>query len=638
MLIFVAIASYRDSELAPTIADCLAKATHPEQLRFGICRQFASDEADLPWRQDPRFRILDVPWQESRGACWARAEVMKLLAQEDYYLQLDSHHRFAPEWDTKLLTWAAQTGSAKPLLTTYGWSYEVGQPLEPGMATRLDFDEFTAEGIVLCKSMTLPGGADAEVPFPARFASGHLLFAPSSFVRDVPYDPEMYFIGEEIMLAIRAYSHGYDLFHPPQHVVWHEYSRKYRTLHWADHDGEVVQTSWKERDHSSRVRVAAFLHRPFVGPFGLGTARSLADYEAYAGISFAHRLVQDATRVGTLPPNPPARPDWQHSLRNRRTAVRLSPAVLDNAAAASHVRLQVHASDGALLYNESLLRDEFAAVAIPDRQMLLVVLDFVAEQAPATFSLYGSNPVVALSWPLARFDNVPTFVTAIAGGGADPEDPLHPTTTDDARLATFSALLAVDCQLIVYCDAAWHDFVAERRDPLRTRIVVSEAAGITGSASLLTCLSTEASANPFGSTHLYALDPMIGTSVPQELLAEPHFGLRLNEVTSELFCLALENLDGPEPGRYAVYGGLFGGTAAAIAEAAAKVADLRQELSAHGLPDSDAACLTALLNRDPLSFACLRADDEAMIAPCLTVLTMGVAEAPWLTTADLLAD
>jgi hypothetical protein len=45
-----------------------------------------------------------------------------------------------------------------------------------------------------------------------------------------------------------------------------------------------------------------------------------------------------------------------------------------------------------------------------------------------------------------------------------------------------------------------------------------------------------------------------------------------------------------------------------------------------------------LLNRDPLSFACLRADDEAMIAPCLTVLTMGVAEAPWLTAADLLAD
>ncbi|MEZ5285183.1 MAG: GlcNAc-transferase family protein [Vicinamibacterales bacterium] len=39
------------------------------------------------------------PWQASRGACWARAEIMGRYAGEDYYLQLDSHHRFADGWD-----------------------------------------------------------------------------------------------------------------------------------------------------------------------------------------------------------------------------------------------------------------------------------------------------------------------------------------------------------------------------------------------------------------------------------------------------------------------------------------------------------------------------------------------------------
>jgi hypothetical protein len=37
-----------------------------------------------------------VPWSESRGVCWARSAIMELYAGEDYFLQLDSHHRFAP--------------------------------------------------------------------------------------------------------------------------------------------------------------------------------------------------------------------------------------------------------------------------------------------------------------------------------------------------------------------------------------------------------------------------------------------------------------------------------------------------------------------------------------------------------------
>ena len=52
---------------------------------------------------------------------------------------------------------------------------------------------------------------------------------------EVPYDPELYFHGEEITLAIRAFTHGYTLFHPPEHVLWHEYTRYYRQKHWDDH-------------------------------------------------------------------------------------------------------------------------------------------------------------------------------------------------------------------------------------------------------------------------------------------------------------------------------------------------------------------------------------------------------------------
>ena len=80
--IFVSIASYRDPQLVPTVEDCLAKARYPEQLRFGICWQHGPEERPLLFASDPRVRLLDVDWRESRGACWARAQIMKLYAGE----------------------------------------------------------------------------------------------------------------------------------------------------------------------------------------------------------------------------------------------------------------------------------------------------------------------------------------------------------------------------------------------------------------------------------------------------------------------------------------------------------------------------------------------------------------------------
>src|SRR5205823_5485899 len=166
-------------------------------------------------------------------------------------------------------------------------------------------------------------------PVRARFLSAHFLFAPGEFVAEVPYDPELYFIGEEITLAVRAYTHGYDLFHPPEVIVWHEYTRNYRTKHWDDHlKVHGVEREWHERDRDSLVRVRQFLAEPQVGPFGLGTARSFADYQAYAGISFEHRKIQEYTRQELEPPNPPAAPDWAERIRTYQLGISLAPGEL----------------------------------------------------------------------------------------------------------------------------------------------------------------------------------------------------------------------------------------------------------------------------------------------------------------------
>ena len=81
MTIFISVAAYRDPELGPTLRDCITRARYPDELRFGVCWQHDEAEAAPQELADRRMRVIDTPWRESRGACWARAEIMQLWNQ-----------------------------------------------------------------------------------------------------------------------------------------------------------------------------------------------------------------------------------------------------------------------------------------------------------------------------------------------------------------------------------------------------------------------------------------------------------------------------------------------------------------------------------------------------------------------------
>lgn len=313
----MSIAAYRDPELGPTIEDCLAKARFPERLRFGICWQHAAEEPAPDWgRLDGRVTVIDVHWSESLGMCWARAEAMTLWRGEEWFLQLDAHHRFVPGWDVVLTEQAVACESPRPVLTSYAPAYTPHGP-DPvsGAPMRIEFDRFADDGIAMLRPGRIEGWEQRTRPYRGRFASGHLFFAPGQFVDDVPWDPDLYFTGDEITLAVRAFTHGYDLFVPSRLILWHAYTGNTSRKHWDDHVGEDAGALTAEA--ASRRKIARLLTEPWVGEFGLGQARTLADYEAYAGISFRHRRVQAYTRLHREPPNPVAEPDWAVQAEDR---------------------------------------------------------------------------------------------------------------------------------------------------------------------------------------------------------------------------------------------------------------------------------------------------------------------------------
>jgi hypothetical protein len=316
-LIFVSIASYRDQQLGATVKDCLGKAECKDRIRFGICWQHGDEETAPPFApDDPRFRVLDVPWQQSRGAGWARAETMKLWQGEPWFLQVDSHCRFVYGWDRKLIEMAEdlreRTGTRKPLLSAYALAFRPGRlEVLAGDPGQIGFQAFTEDSIPQIKPTGFPPGMQREFPVPARFLAAGFLFAPGSFVEDVPYDPEIYFLGEEVTMTVRAWTHGYDLFHPVTSVVWHDYQRHTARRHWGDHtEADETPRLWSDLDQISRDKVRRLLNGEPVETYGLGSERTLAQYEAYAGLSFRLRRAHPYTVRGELPPNPEPPADW----------------------------------------------------------------------------------------------------------------------------------------------------------------------------------------------------------------------------------------------------------------------------------------------------------------------------------------
>ena len=323
MRIFIQIASYRDPELVKTIKSIIDNAKNPKNLRFGICRQYHPEDGFdslEEYKDDNRFRVIDVLYSESKGVCWARNLTQTLYEGEEYTMQIDSHMRFEKNWDSefiKMIKQLQKDGFEKPLLTGYVSSFNPeNDPAERVKEPwRMVFDRFIPEGAVFFLPETIPGWEKLKKPIPARFYSAHFCFTLGQFSEEVQHDPEFYFHGEEISIAVRAYTWGYDLFHPHKTLVWHEYTRNGRTKQWDD-DPDWGNKNVRSHQKNRKLFGMDGEGTMDMGKYGFGPIRTLREYEIYSGIRFDNRSVQQYTLDKNYPPNPTmfeTEEEWKNS-------------------------------------------------------------------------------------------------------------------------------------------------------------------------------------------------------------------------------------------------------------------------------------------------------------------------------------
>tara|TARA_B100001989_G_scaffold251154_1_gene229711 strand:- start:1953 stop:2951 length:999 start_codon:yes stop_codon:yes gene_type:complete len=315
MKIFISIASYQDPLLFPTIFSAYNSAQNKENLIFSICDQ--SDEGididAIPFRNQIHYEHVDPLL--SKGPCWARSRLQSFYQGEEYFLQIDSHTIFLDNWDAILIERLKKIEAnskndayfKKPIITSYPRAFEV-----------LDYENYKFKLFTSDKRTQVlryrkefifsKGSYSRQVGIPTQnnniehgilIAAG-CIFSKGLFIREIPYDPRFYFYGEELSIALRAFTNGYSIFHIPEIPLFHLYTdvkNLTRKLHWDPEDDKERAVKWSELDRKSLERLDLLFTQNLEGEFGLGRERTLSDYSKMSGIDLKNKKILDFSKA-----------------------------------------------------------------------------------------------------------------------------------------------------------------------------------------------------------------------------------------------------------------------------------------------------------------------------------------------------
>ena len=304
--IFVGIAAMNEIDVVQTIENALEMANKPENLSFGVWNHNTHGE-DLVY-EHPRVRIVNVHYPISLGLGVGRACVASLYGGEKYYYQIDAHMLFQRNWDEKLVTAhkTLELEVSKPIISYFGqmwWTDEDGtiQGYDPenekgvlGLPMAYS-SEHRSFGLPI--NIGHPDGAqmwrDTDKPYLEHYnIQGGFLFTRAEFLSDVGYDPQLMFFGEELLLAMRAWTRGYRIFVIKDPVQWHKDrwgSKKHENERDLVENEQRPPTTpqgavWDWRQQESMRRVQRIFRGDYLGFWGAPNAELLEQYLEESGL------------------------------------------------------------------------------------------------------------------------------------------------------------------------------------------------------------------------------------------------------------------------------------------------------------------------------------------------------------------
>ena len=314
MKIFISIASYQDALLETTIKSAYEKSDMPENLIFGICDQSSIplDIESIKFNNQIKYEHIDP--LDSEGPCWARSRIQEKFEDEEYYVQIDSHMQFDQSWDSYLIKYIEEIRSVDsemhqlPIITCYPRSFDVVSiETKKFELNKSDCNTHTIayrEDAMFIKEnfcRQIGSIATKEISHGYLIAAG-FLFSTKEFVKQIPYDSDFYFYGEEISIMLRAFTRGFGIFHLPAIPIFHLYTETTdikRKLHWDEDEDSKRETKWHQREEISIKKLSNIINNKIEGIFGLGNKRTMKDYEYLSGVDLVNKKVIEKDKAFT---------------------------------------------------------------------------------------------------------------------------------------------------------------------------------------------------------------------------------------------------------------------------------------------------------------------------------------------------
>ena len=299
--ILIEIAAYIDPEVVNTVKSALIQADYPDRIHFSICYQSDNLDDYNELKKIKNCRIKYMKESEARGSVYARYFCQQMIEDEKYIYQIDSHMRFVKHWDTKIIEQLESLNDPKAILSVY-------PPFctEDMMKKPLDdkiYDEPADGGVMYtngfrdpstyflsCNSIPIKNDDYRAYKRNAFIAAGNF-FTYSQAHRDVLHDKQMYFYGDELPMSIRLFTHGWNVYIPGESYIYHQYERKNQKF--------PPVTDAMKIENKRLMALLGLEGKPEdLEEFGLGTERTLKDYEEFAGINFKNQKVYMCAETG----------------------------------------------------------------------------------------------------------------------------------------------------------------------------------------------------------------------------------------------------------------------------------------------------------------------------------------------------
>ncbi|KAJ0407078.1 hypothetical protein P43SY_005351 [Pythium insidiosum] len=312
--LFVGLSVFRDGvRCGRTVFTGLSRAQQPSRVRFGIVDQVNPGDARCvdeycklareAWpehgacRYREQLRVDERLADDSRGPTLARHYQQKLVRDEEFCLQLDSHSIFTNGWDANLVADWRQADNEMAVLSTYlhdlhSYVQPNGDNAPPSLLPHLCTTIRGGHGNVRNEGASMI--SDATAPQLTALWGAGLSFSKCHAERRVPIDPHTLwmFDGEEFLRASHLWTHGYDMYSPSPlgTVVYHNYSRV--PARFENVKVDEAQKAIESEMGANRFKLIVGV--PFKGAvdalemdkYAFGAVRSFAQYLQFSGVTF----------------------------------------------------------------------------------------------------------------------------------------------------------------------------------------------------------------------------------------------------------------------------------------------------------------------------------------------------------------